>query len=311
MQLGIGRNTPQPVPFQNVQWVRYWDTPGTRWCDIHKADGVFNWATLDAYVKQDKAAGRKILYCVGGTAPWCAIPVPNQPTSAIAGNPQGNLPPTQYGHEQFVDAFTARYVTGQAVPQIDAIEVWNEFTAEGFWYATTSAAVTQLYTMAAYWYGKVKIANANVLIGSPSAPWNDNALDWIAAMKMLLAAGFGMVVDAFCIHGYLPAAYGGSATAPIWAGGGNTTDAAAIAPVIAAVRELIPAHLQIWDTESGPGANVNYPGWPDPRFVNDWYNVRKDYLDMAVEYQPDNQTHGTLMSTTGVLNSAGEAFAQL
>jgi hypothetical protein len=102
------------MPGFRVGAVRFWDG-GTRWSEIQRQRGEYDWSTLDRLVRGARNTGLPPLFVFGSTPRWAR---PDGPTGPY---PDGTpAPPTEVSSwEQFVHAVVTRY--GK---QIEAYELW-------------------------------------------------------------------------------------------------------------------------------------------------------------------------------------------
>jgi hypothetical protein len=103
------------MPSFRVGAIRLWDS-GTRWSEIERRRGEFDWSVLDRQVTGAERAGLPVLFVFGATPRWAAprgaaTPYPDDSTSA---------PPDDLGAwEAFVSAVATRYRG-----RISAYELW-------------------------------------------------------------------------------------------------------------------------------------------------------------------------------------------
>lgn len=158
---------------------RLHDTTGCRWNAVNTANGVYNWATLDAIVNQVFAEGKKIVYTFIATPDWAV-------TGAAVGNAayggKSNMNPGAGFLTAFASALAARYAG-----KITHYECWNEFQDTRYWAGTAA----QLAANTRQIYQAVKAADPSAKVISPSCTgWNTGGAA-AAAMTSFLAASDG------------------------------------------------------------------------------------------------------------------------
>ncbi|RZS87312.1 cellulase (glycosyl hydrolase family 5) [Motilibacter rhizosphaerae] len=136
--------------------VRLWDT-GTTWNDLEPAQGVWNWAPLDAAVADAQARGYSPMLVLGQTPTWAS----SNPSAPGYGDVAGaSVPPADLGQwTAYVSAVASRYKG-----RIAGYEMWNEPNFVGdYWHGTEQ----QLATLTSLAHDAVKAADPKALVISP------------------------------------------------------------------------------------------------------------------------------------------------
>ncbi|MEU4690886.1 helix-turn-helix domain-containing protein [Actinoplanes sp. NPDC023714] len=103
------------MPSFRVGAVRLWDG-GTRWAEIQRARGEYDWTVLDRLVGGAERAGLPVLFVFGGTPAWAS------PSGALSVYPDGTraAPPDDLADwDAYVQAVVDRYRG-----RIEAYELW-------------------------------------------------------------------------------------------------------------------------------------------------------------------------------------------
>lgn len=182
--------------------IRLWDSK-VSWRYLEPADNAYDWAPLDAALKNAKTLGAtEILYTVGSTPKWAAAN-PNS-AKAIYGPGTNSHPKSNSLYVDFVRDLLAR-AQSIGVP-ITAVQIWNEANLPDF-YAGTPAQMAQLTRDAAPTIraagAKVVAASTTVRSKGPTKTWGKN---YGKAMRAV-----GWPVDVVAGHFY-PAAKDGPNT---------------------------------------------------------------------------------------------------
>lgn len=165
--------TNQPWPSVNFKTVRLWDvSPGIAWKDIHTADGVFDWTSMDAVMDVVSQHGVDVIYTLGLPPSWCTSGADNVSNPSAAAT------------SAFINALIARYHD-----RIKYWEVWNDPSSTTYWTGTTAQLVSIASTLAS-----VAHNNFGVVL-SPSPHTNPNT--WLDGYF-----GAGGVADIVAFQSY-------------------------------------------------------------------------------------------------------------
>lgn len=111
------------VAAQGTGWLRF----DAFWAGIETAQGVYNWADLDAAINQTVASGMKPLVIIQTTPQW------------VSGNSEWTMGPVtasaRTAYANFCRTLALRYME-----KLGAIEIWNEANLAMFWKPTPSVA---------------------------------------------------------------------------------------------------------------------------------------------------------------------------
>ncbi len=216
--------------------VRTWDAyPAMDWADQNPSAGKYNFVPLQAYIAQNQALGRDIIYTFGRTPPWAST----NPKQAGAYSAGECAPPTNMQNwTNFVQA-----VVTAAAGKIKYWELWDEANDPLFFCGNISTMITMAQSAASI----IRSIDPTALILAPSvdggAPVNGTpSLTWLGEF---LAGGGSSAVDIAAFHGYL-----GSSPE-------NIVSEAASYKQLLATNGM--TNTPIWDTESSWGAAVTNP----------------------------------------------------
>lgn len=172
--------------------IRLWDI-GVTWNILNPADGVFNWAPLDAVI--DAHPGVNFLMVLHGTPNWCALY--NNTTGASWIGAKSNSPPTAYVHwDRFVTAIVTRYIG-----KIQAYQIWNEPQLLEFW--DPWGEIAKLGTMTHRAYDIIKKINPTAkVVAAPVLPRSTSGGMTKAAAYLTQLQAQGWPVDVFDAHPY-------------------------------------------------------------------------------------------------------------
>lgn len=291
MRKGYGINSTDPAHWrQGCDLVRLWDS-GTRIDLISPVRGRYNWSRLDYYVAQAQKTKTLLVFCLGATPQWMIGP--QVPPYHGAFSQWSNYLPDLTLLAEFVAALVEHCQRPDGTNGLYAVEAWNEWNAGNF--LDSKATPQQVADLGKTVYQAVKAVNPNVLVTTPTPCWSNGYPE--VHMEAILAAGVGQYCDVVTFHGYLP----------------TGADPSAIAPHITAIRNSMQNHgvgeKLLWETESGWGANSTVPDADKPAYIQKWLAVRdQNGCDAAFWYQWDNTTHGTLFTSAGGVNPAGQAY---
>ncbi len=152
---------------EHIDWIRMWDNE-VYWNRIHEGVDRYNWARLD-YLVDTLYAGKKIVYCIGGTPKWLARNPNETDYKAWMGEGSNSLPSLTAGG---TDPYGVSFSKG--------IDEWNKFC----------------YALADRYAGKIsayEFWNEPQLLGY-MAPWDASTRDDLARM-LKRGAGTMKTVD--------------------------------------------------------------------------------------------------------------------
>lgn len=214
-----------------VTHVRLWDN-GVAWRNIHTAVDTYDWSVLDALV--DKAAGKTIVYTVGGCPQWLAK-YPDQPYYAPWLGPGSNSMPWSMDEaNKFFWNLATRYAG-----RIKAYEIWNEPQLADFLYPYNVTECNALATMTKRAYSTIKACDPNALVLAASVLPRTSSGGMTRAQKYLTALqSAGWNIDAFTTHIYPEVGY----WAPKWK--------TMLNDVVATITAMNPPTTKLWITET-------------------------------------------------------------
>jgi hypothetical protein len=164
------------------------------WSYTEPQRGVFNWATLDAWVSIASSHGVDFFYSNALIPPWAAAdPTTCGPTytgSSVIGctSTVANI----QDWDDFVTALATRY-KGKMI-----YELWNEPNAKTF-----SGTVAEMVTLTTHEYTIIRSIDPGALILTPS-PTYSSAGNSSVYMDQYFAAGGPTGVDVITFHAYWP-----------------------------------------------------------------------------------------------------------
>lgn len=163
------------------------------WAYREPAPGFFDWSHSDLVIDHAERQGLAVIARLGMVPGWAR---PADSASSL-------LPPERYeDFGDYVYAFVARY--GRRVP---AIVIWNEpnLALEWGFQPLDPEGYTRLLAVA---YERAHEADPNVIVlGGALAPTlapsgSDQAMNDLAYLRRMLAAGAGRVMDGLAVHAY-------------------------------------------------------------------------------------------------------------
>jgi hypothetical protein len=269
---------------------RTWDAyPALDWADQNPSSGVYNFASLEAFLARSQASGRDVIYTFGRTPQWAS----SQPTKTGTYGVGQCAPPTNLQNwTNFVQA-----VVTQAAGRIKYWEMWDEPNDPNFYCGTIPTLVTMVQQAAQI----IKSIDPTAQIVTPpvdgGSPLNGTpSLTWLGSF---LNDGGAGAIDVVSFHGYT---------------GGN---AEAIVPMISQYKQLMQTDgvgsKPLWDTEGSWGASMaNSTAAYQIGFVG------KDYLlhwssgvSRFVWYAYDGAAWGGMYTTATGPSGAATAYAQV
>ena len=286
-------------PTVNFGSMRLWDTQ-TKWADIHKAPGVFDFTKLDAKLATLGAHNiSDAILTFGATPHWISSDPNNWNCSYAPENgagvcdPPRDLNPDGTGTDQtwkdFITAL-AKHLNGR----IKYFELWNEPTDPLQWHGT----IAQLARMAKDASPILKAVDSQAKLTTGSAVGNLlwSAKDW---MQQFLKAAGAQSIDIVAFHGYVGvrppeeiiAIFNGVLQAVIANGGSN---------------------LPVWDSEASWGKDViQLDPDLDAAYVARFYLLRAGLgIDRLYWYRWDSPERGTLWDPATGIRPSGTAYQQ-
>ncbi|WP_229904726.1 helix-turn-helix domain-containing protein [Lentzea cavernae] len=162
------------MPAFRVGAARFWDG-GTRWSEIQRRRGEFDWTTLDRLVKGAEAAGIPPLFVFGGTPKWAN---PSGPATPYADSV--SAPPTDLADwDVFVQSLVNRYRG-----RIEAYELWVLANDRRFY--SGSAETLAEMTRRAREIIRTTDPKATVLCPGMGELWSPNGISFL---KSFIEAG--------------------------------------------------------------------------------------------------------------------------
>ena len=179
------------------------------WAHINPSAGVFNWATVDAFMAGSTGS---VCWTVYGTPTWAASPTDQAVKDSYYISGGGGAPVDPNSVAAYVTAVLQRYPT-----RIKWVEIWNEPafvgpqtynnaglpTSTAFWWGTK----VQLVALGNAIRNAAKAVNPNVIILSPGfvgdvASVNSDAFKWLGTVDPASGKRGIDVIDAFAYHTY-------------------------------------------------------------------------------------------------------------
>ena len=174
-------HTPGPNQWPTVPFGALGKGSGTNWVYVEKQKGVFDWSTLDAYVKAAQDHGVSIFYSNDDTPPWATT----DPRSCrdYGYKVSCTAPPHMQDWHDFTTALVTRYKDKLIY------ELWNEPDTIYF-----TGTVADMVAMSTDYYNNIRSLCPQCIILAPSggSPYMDK----------FFAAGGPTGVDAITIHSY-------------------------------------------------------------------------------------------------------------
>ncbi|MEI2642926.1 MAG: hypothetical protein V9G10_11515 [Candidatus Nanopelagicales bacterium] len=285
------------TPSVGVGAVRLWDA-GVRWDQIETKRGQYNWAPLDAAVKNAEAAGAsEILYVLGSTPKWAAS---TKSSTDLYGPGTASFPKKAKYYLDYAKAVATRYQG-----RITSYQIWNEANTRSFYNGGTYTGWIKLAKLTKQTdkaIGKID-SSAKIVAASstviPTAKFQTESFfyRYLRELKKQNAK-----VDALSVHLY-----------PINPKQGPDARVASIAAVHQVMRR-VGLNKPLWDTEVNYGDRRNGLNVvPSPKKSATY--VSRTYLDSArygiartFWYGWDIDVLGISMSVSGTPTRAGLAF---
>ena len=156
---GVHDTDPVSWPLVPAGSMRLWDT-GTTWADLEPAEGVYDWARLDAIVTAAQARNAELTLVLGQTPAWA-----DDPASQGVG-PQ--YMPRMDAWTAYVAAVVNRYKSWNGRRGIAAYQVWNETNITNYWAQNPQNSPQKMGLLTQAAYGTVKAADRGALVIGPS-----------------------------------------------------------------------------------------------------------------------------------------------
>ncbi len=161
------------MPAFQVGAVRFWDG-GTRWSEIQRERGEFDWSTADRLVNGAEQAGKPALFVFGGTPNWANPAGPTGPYPA--GTP---APPVDLADwDAYVRAVVTRYRG-----RIEAYELWVLANDRRF-YAGSVETLVEMTKRAAAIVRSID-ADATLVCPGMGQLWNSEGIDFLKRFAAL------------------------------------------------------------------------------------------------------------------------------
>jgi hypothetical protein len=282
-----------PWPSVNLCSTRLWDT-GAIWKNVNPSYGRYDWSWLDTLMSQANQHGADVVFTFG------AIPRFASTNSGLGGCGYGSgtcAPPHQSDWAAFVDALSRHSAQNKAAGKghIGAYELWNEPDAGNWWRGSPA----QMVALAQVAYKSIHGNDPTAVVVSPS-PQGIYGWRWTEAY---LASGGGNYADVIGMHGYLPR---GTSQPEYYLN-------FLLSNTKAAMQKYGVSGKPIWDMEAGwtfdsalPSDNQQIAFLARSYILRLFNGVRRLYW-----YSWDNQTFGTLWSSSRGIHPAGVAYGQL
>jgi hypothetical protein len=285
------------VPFGGL---RGWET-GTSWAQIETSHGVYNWATLDAWLTMLSSRDKDMMYTFGFVPHWASMR-PSEACSYLSTDPGCAAPPSDVDSgdnlwKAFVTAVVKHSLSSPKL-HIAYYELWNEPDLKRNWTGTPA----QLVTMAKDAYAIIHELDPSAKVIGP-APSTANRFG-VHFLPAYYAAGGATAQDIVGMHAYL---YDGSTF---------STSPAGITTTIAQLKLLMSTYgisnKAIWFTEGNWGdtndhvlSNAQKAAYVVQEHLLMWASgvVSRYYW-----FSWDATTFGTLWSPSTGLQTAGVAY---
>lgn len=217
--------------------IRLWDS-GVRWDIIEKENNVFDFKTLDAYVRAAVEHNVDVLYTLGMTPTW-ASSRPNE--LSVYGKLGISAEPADIElWKRYIRKIVERYKG-----KIKYYEVWNEPAAKGFF----SGDILTLIKMTQEAHAIIKSVNPTAKIVCPPSTAEKNGAAWL---DEFLRLGGGDYVDIIGYHFYVPG------------------KPELMVKVIRHIKNIMKKHnivKPIWNTETGWSRKVIIPNGASAAYV--------------------------------------------
>jgi hypothetical protein len=165
-----------------LKWDRLWIGGPTRWKNIEKVKGTYDWSAVDKIVDEASTAKTPILYTIDGTPDWA-----KDDSSATLGTTE--YPKDIADWDRFVRALVTRYKD-----RVHYWEILNEPNATGTGKEKVEAYVRMLKVA---WKAIKDVDPLAKVVGIDGCP--GNLVEWTDAV---LAAGGGDYCDVISYHNY-------------------------------------------------------------------------------------------------------------
>jgi hypothetical protein len=161
------------MPACQVGAVRFWDG-GTRWSEIQRERGEFDWSAFDRLVNGAEQAGKPALFVFGGTPSWA------NPTGPKGPYPEGTpAPPVDLADwDTYVRAVATRYQG-----RIEAYELWVLANDRRF-YAGSVETLVEMTKRAAAIIRPID-PDATLVCPGMGQLWNSEGIDFLKRFAAL------------------------------------------------------------------------------------------------------------------------------
>jgi len=285
-------------PTANISSIRLWDSR-TRWADLERTRGKWQFATLDTYIQQATAHGVEVLYTLGSTPKWASARPEEWCPYGISGC--SAEPRSMADWENY-----ARVVARRYKGRIQFYELWNEPHFTNFARDRTGPAfftgnVRTMVEMARIAKSVLKEEDENAKLLTPGFVNGPDRLD------LFLRSGGKQYVDAIAYHFY----------------------AATPEKMMVEVKQVQQVmanngvgHLPLWNTEQGWEVHDKTKPLPPGVFVRLSERVAAAYtaqslalaaaggIDRFFYYSWDSGNTGLIELKSGLLNKQGFAYQQ-
>jgi uncharacterized protein (TIGR03437 family) len=276
---------------------------GTRWADINKVNGVYDFSSLDQLISNLLTQGKTdLIFTIWGTPEWASGGKTCNTASGVDSvcAPPSDLNPDGSGPDQYWKNFVAAlasHVAGQVPGRIKYWEIWNEPNNPNYWTGT----VAQLVTMARDAYTIIKQFDPQAVILTPPVAGGavaDSGGGW-NWLRGYFQAGGDRWTDIVAFHGY-PNPQEQPVSPEAVLGG------------IAKIASISPAGKRRWNTESSWGNNTVLPDLDlQEAFAARSHLVQIGVVDRYYWFQYGNPDVGTLTDSANQLTPAGVALGEV
>ena len=288
------------VPFAGL---RAWDT-NTSWAQVETSQGIYNWSTLDAWLRMATAHNKDVMYTFGYVPHWASMR-PSEACAYLSSDPGCAAPPSDVdsGDNLWKAYVTAVVQHSLSSPDlhIDFYELWNEPDLLRDWSGTPA----QLVTMARDAYTIIHQLDPKALVIGP-APSTATQFG-VHFLPAYYAAGGATAQDVVGMHAYL------------YDGNTFSTSPAGITDTISELRALMGTYgitnKSIWFTEGNWGDvnNKTMTATQKSAYVTQEYLLMwsSGVVGRFYWFSWDATTLGTLWSSTTGIQPAGIAYGRI
>ncbi len=296
--LGMTFNMTQ-TPWQvSPGTIRLWDN-GTAWVWMNPSPGVYSFSTLDTWLSIAQQRHVDVIYTFGRTPQWAS----SNPSDTYChyGPGQCDFPSNIKYWDDFVTAIVSHVLAwNQAHGNSVKVywETWNEPNTP-----TWNGSYAQMVQLQQDLYNIAHNLDSSAVVLTP-CPQGSHSYSW---MQSFFAAGGATHNDVIAFHGYL-----GSSS-------GVANPAENLIAVVGSMRGVMSQYAQsgkpLWDTEYAwdSGDDNAMPNLDDrAAFLAKSYVLHWSLgVSRLVWYMYENQSYGTLWSSSSGLQKPGIAFNSL